>query len=105
MSETSMRAVSCGTGHNIKHDDRAETMTGPFKWDLVNVSNGQCFSLSISRTLKTQEITTAHQLWSKLNMIQKGFFPDKMRTGCWSHLAETAPEQGMPDGEWKTAVG
>ena len=33
--------------HNIKHDNRAEAMIGPFKWDLVNASKGHGFSLSI----------------------------------------------------------
>ena len=51
----------------VGHEDRRETMMGPFKWDLVNVSNGHGFSSSISRTLKTHEIITAHKLWSKLD--------------------------------------
>ena len=29
--------------HNIMHDDRAEAMTGPVKWDLVNASKEHSF--------------------------------------------------------------
>ena len=28
---------------NVEHEDRSETMTGPFKWDLVNASKGHGF--------------------------------------------------------------
>ena len=28
---------------NVEHEDRTETTTGPFKWDLVNASNGKRF--------------------------------------------------------------
>ena len=29
--------------HNKKHDNRAEAMTGPLKWSLVNASKGHGF--------------------------------------------------------------
>ena len=54
--------MSCWTGHNIKHDDRAEAMTGPFKWGLVHASKEHAFSISVSCTLNTQEIITALKL-------------------------------------------
>ena len=54
---------------NVGHEDRRETMTGPFNCDLVNASKGYGFLSSISRTLKTHEIITAHKLWSKLDTI------------------------------------
>ena len=57
--------------HNVKHEESgskdwtlAEAKTGLFKWDLVNASKGHGFSISITRTLKTHEIITAHTLWS-----------------------------------------
>ena len=53
--------------HNIKHDDTAEAMTGPFMWDLVYASMGHVFSVTSSRTLESQEIITAHKLWTRLN--------------------------------------
>ena len=44
------RDTSCESGtekyemwdgtQNVEHEDRSETMTGPFKWDLVNASKG-----------------------------------------------------------------
>ena len=49
-------------------------MTGPFKWDLVNASKGNGFSSSISRTLKTHEIITAHKIWSRLDVLGKAAY-------------------------------
>ena len=31
--------------HNVKHEDRGEAVTGPFKWDLVNVEGTRFFNL------------------------------------------------------------
>ena len=47
---------------DVGQEDRRETMTGPFKRDLVNASTGHGFSTSISGTLKAHEIVTAHKL-------------------------------------------
>ena len=35
---------------NVGQEERKETMTGPFKWDFVNVAKGNGFSNSTSRT-------------------------------------------------------
>ena len=45
---------------NVELEDRTETLTGPFKWDLVNASKGIGFSSSISRTLKTHTRSPLH---------------------------------------------
>ena len=82
---------------------RAEAKTGLFKWDLVNASKGHGFSISIRRTLKTNEIITAHTLWSS-PLRKLRFWQTVDREGVVATWAETAPEQGMPDGEWKTAA-
>ena len=79
-------------------------MTGPFKWDLVNTSKGLGFSSSVSRTLKTHEIITAHKVWSKLDVPEKAAFPANCGQGVGATWAETAPEQGTPDEEWRTAA-
>ena len=55
--------TKCGTERKTLDTKTGERqMTGPFKWDLVNASKGHGFSSSISRTLKTHEIITAHKL-------------------------------------------
>ena len=59
---------------NVEHEDRSETMTGPSKWDLVTASKGHGFSSSVSRTLKTHEIITAHRVWSRLDVPEKAAF-------------------------------
>ena len=89
---------------NVGHEDRSETMTGPFKWDLVNASKGHSFSSSMSRTLKTHEIITAHKLWSRLDIPEKDAFLANCGQGVGATWTETATEQGMPDDEWKTAA-
>ena len=78
--------------HNIKHDDTAEAMTGAVKWDLVNALKAHGFSLSISHTLKTHEIITAHKLWSRMQTADRELGPRGLK------------KQGMPDDEWKTAA-
>ena len=86
---------------SVEHEDRTETMTGPFKWDLVNASKGNGFSSSISRTLKTHEIITAHKIWSKLDVPEKG----QLWSRCWCDMGrKLRPEQGMLDEEWRTAA-
>ena len=52
---------------NVVHEDKTETMTGLFKWDLVNASKGKGFSSSISRILKTHGIIIAHK-----NLVETG---------------------------------
>ena len=69
-------------------------MTGPFKWDLVNASEGHGFSSSISRTLKTHEIITAHKVWSRLDVPVKAAFLANCGQGVGATWTETAPEQG-----------
>ena len=41
--------------HNIKHDDRAEAMTGLFKWDLVNASKEHVLAISTAESLVENE--------------------------------------------------
>ena len=90
---------------NVEHEGRSETITGPFKWDLVNASKGHCFfSSSISRTLNTHEITTAHKLWSNLDIPEKAAISANCGQGAGATWTETAPEQGMLDKEWRTAA-
>ena len=89
---------------NVRQEERSETMTGPFKWDLVNAAKGSGFSFSISRTLKMHEITTAHKLWTKMGTHNKAAFLANCGSGVGATWTETAPEQGMPDDEWKTAA-
>ena len=86
--------------HIVKHDCRQ----GFFKWDLVNASKGHGFSISISRTLKTHETNTAHKLWSRLHTTENAAFLANCGQGVEATWAETAIEQGLLDGEWKTAV-
>ena len=71
--------------HNIKHEDSAKAMTGLFKWDLVNASKEHGFSISVSRTQKAAFLTNCGQ-------------------GVGAPEAQTAPEQGMRDDDWKTAA-
>ena len=89
---------------NVKQEDRNETMNGPFMCDLVNAAKGLGFSFSISRVLKMHEITTAHKIWTKLDIPGKAAYLANCGTGVGSTWTETAPEQGMPDDEWKTAA-
>ena len=89
---------------NVGQDERRETMTGPFKWDLVNAAKGNGFSFSISRTLRVHEITTAHRLWTKMDTHNKAAFLANCGTGVGASWTETSPEQEMPDDEWKTAA-
>ena len=89
---------------NVKQEDRNETMNGPFMCDLVNAAKGHSFSFSISRVLKMHEITTAHKIWSKLDIPGRAAYLANCGTGVGSTWTETAPEQGMPDDEWKTAA-
>ena len=89
---------------NVKQEERSETMTGPFKWDLIDAAKGYGFSFSISRTLKMHEITTAHKLWTKLDTTGKAAYLANCGSGVGATWTETAPEQGMPDDEWKTAA-
>ena len=91
-------------GRNTQHKKRAEAMTGPFKWDLVHASKGHGFSISVSRTLETHEIITAHKLWSKPNTLENAAFLANGGQGVGATWAETAPEQGMLDDAWKTAA-
>ena len=79
-------------------------MNGPFMCDLVNAAKGHGFSSSISRVLKMHEITTAHKIWMKLDIPGKAAYLANCGTGVGSTWTETAPEQGMPDDEWKTAA-
>ena len=79
-------------------------MTGPFKWDLVNASKGNGFSSSISLTLTTHEIITAHKIWSKLDVPEKAAYLANCGQGAGATWTETAPEQGMPDEDWRTAA-
>ena len=67
-------------------------------------SEGFGFSFSISRTLKMHEITTAHKLWTKLDTTGKAAYLANCGPGVGATWTETAPEQGMPDDEWKTAA-
>ena len=53
-------------GNELWDGNRAEAMTGSFQWDRVNAAQEHGISISISRTLKTHEIITAHTLWSRL---------------------------------------
>ena len=89
---------------NVGQDERRETMTGPFKWDLVNAAKGNGFSFSISRTLRVHEIITAHGLWMKMDTHSKAAFLANCGTGVGASWTETSPEQEMPDEEWKTAA-
>ena len=89
---------------NVRQEERSETMTGPFKWDLVNAAKGNGFSSSISRTLKMHENITAHKLWTKMDTHDKAAFLANCGTGVGATWTETAPEQGMPDDEWRTAA-
>ena len=76
-------------------------MTGPFKWDLVNASKGNGFSSSISRTLKTHEIITAHKIWSRLDVPEKAAYLANCSQGVGATWTETAPERSgerRPDG-------
>ena len=70
---------------NVEHEERTGTMTGPFKWDLVNASKGDGFSSSISRTLKTHEIITAHKIWSRLDVPEKAAYPANCGR-CWCDM-------------------
>ena len=79
-------------------------MTGPFKWDLVNASKRHGFSSSISRTVKTQEIITAHKIWSRLEVPEKAAYLANCGQGVGAAWTETAPEQGTLDEEWRTAA-
>ena len=72
-------------------------MTGPFKWDLVNAAKGNGFSNSISRTLKTHEITTAHKLWKKMDTHDKAAFLANCGTGVGATWTETTPERENTD--------
>ena len=90
--------------HGAKHEDRAEAMTGPFKWELVNAMKEYGFSISISRTLGTHEIITGHKHWSRLCTTGKSSSQANCGQGVGATWAETAREQGMPDDEWKTVA-
>ena len=95
----------CGTEHtepNMK--TKAEAMTGPFKWELVNAMKEYGFSISISRTLGTHEIITGHKHWSRLCTTGKSSSQANCGQGVGATWAETAREQGMPDDEWKTVA-
>ena len=50
------------------------------------------------------ENTTAHKLWSKLDIPGKAAFLANCGQGVGATWAETAPEPGKPDDEWKTAA-
>ena len=89
---------------DVKQEESIETMTGLFKWDLMDAAKGLGFSFSISRTLKMHEITTAHKLWTKLDTTGKAAYLANCGSGVGATWTETAPEQGMPDDEWKTAA-
>ena len=69
----------------------------------MNASKVNGFSISINRTLKTHEINTAHKLWSKLCTTGNAAFLANCGQGVGATWAETAPQQGTPDDEWKTA--
>ena len=90
--------------HSIGHDDRVEAVSGPFKWDLVKVSMGhQFFTLrqphpGIARGHNTQK------LWTRLNTTGNAAFLVNCGHGVGASRAQSALEQGMPDGEGKTAV-
>ena len=71
--------------HTVKHDDRAEAMTGPFEWDFVNAPKGHGFSISISRTLKTRDHHCALPLVETLHRGES-CVPGKLWTGCWRHV-------------------
>ena len=88
---------------NVGHEDKRETLMGPFQWDLVNASKGHGFSSSISRTLKTHEVITAHKHWSKLDIPEKAAFLANCGQGVGATWTDTAPEQEMPEDEWRTA--
>ena len=65
---------------------------------------GTGFSFSISRTLKMHEVTTAHRIWMKLDTTGKAAYLANCGSGVGATWTETAPEQGMPDDEWKKAA-
>ena len=68
---------------------KARTQSGSNDWTFrsgtfVNASKGHGFSVSISHTLETHEILTAHKLWSKLSTPEKAAFLANCGRGCWS---------------------
>ena len=89
---------------NVVQEERDETMTGPFKGDLIDAAKGLGFSFSISRSLKMHEITTAHKIWTKMGTHNKAACLANCGSGVGAIWTEIAPEQGMPDDEWKTAA-
>ena len=54
--------------------------------------------------MKTHEIIAAHKIWSRLDIIEKAAFLDNVGQGVGATCAETAPELGMSDEEWRTAA-
>ena len=60
--------------------------------------------LGFYRTLKTHENITAYELWTRLNTTEKAAFLANCGQGAGTTWDETAPEQRMLDGEWRTAV-
>ena len=84
--------MKCGADRKTSDKKTGEeTMTGPFKWDLVNASKGHGFSTSISRTLKTHEVITAHNIWLKLDIPEKAAFSANCGQGVGATWTETAP--------------
>ena len=79
-----------------EHDDRVEAMSGPLMWELGKTSSKHSFFSIL------HEIITAHTLWTKLTTNEKAAYLANCGQGVGATWADTAPEQGMPDEEWKT---
>ena len=80
--------------HNIKHDDRAEAMTGPFKWDLVNASKGHGFLSPSAAPGKLTRSSLRTNSGQKLNTAEKAAFLANCGQGVGANWAETATEHG-----------
>ena len=79
-----------------EHDDRVEAMSGPFHvgtWE--NIIEAQFF------LHPARDHHSAHAL-DEIDDERQSCLPGKLRSGVGAAWADTAPEQGMPDEEWKT---
>ena len=97
--------------HNVKQEDRAVQQLDFSSGTLLNASKDAGFSFSISRTVKTHEIITAHKLWSKLNPLRKlrswqpadreleprGLKPRQSK-GCLTTNGKQRPREGCDSG-------
>ena len=93
-------------GQDTQHEARRQSRSNDwaFQVDFVSASKGHGFSVSINRTLKKNEIITAHKLWSRMNTPEKAAFLANRRQGVGATWAGALLERGMLDGERKTAV-